>query len=143
MKRLFGTDGIRGVAGTFPLDLATVGCIGTALGEEIMKSGCPPRVIVGRDTRESGSWIAAELIDSLCGAGVETVHDIDVITTPGLAYLTRRHQFELGIMISASHNPYEDNGIKVFSKDGFKLSDARESRLERRIYELIAGSHRF
>ena len=141
MKRLFGTDGIRGVAGNFPLDPVTVGYIGTALGEEIMKSGCAPRVIVGRDTRESGGWIAAELIDSLCGARVETVHDIGVITTPGLAFLTRCHQFELGIMISASHNPYEDNGIKVFSKNGFKLSDDQESRLERRIYELIT-SHR-
>jgi phosphoglucosamine mutase len=141
MKRLFGTDGIRGVAGTFPLDRVTVGYIGIALGEEIMNSGGLPKVIVGRDTRESGGWIAEELIDSICLAGVETVDDVGIITTPGLAFLTRRHQFELGIMISASHNPYEDNGIKVFSKDGFKLSDDRESRLEKRIYELIDSHH--
>jgi phosphoglucosamine mutase len=141
MKRLFGTDGIRGVAGAFPLDQVTVGYIGIALGEEIINSGSQPKVIVGRDTRESGHWIAGGLIHSLCHVGVERVDDVGVITTPGLAFLTRRHQFELGIMISASHNPFEDNGIKIFSKDGFKLSDDREARLEKRIYQLIENRH--
>ena len=69
--------------------------------------------------------------------GVQKVEEVGVITTPGLAFLTRLHQFDLGIMISASHNPYEDNGIKMFSKDGFKLSDDREFRLEKAIYQLI------
>ena len=138
MKRLFGTDGIRGVAGTSPLDQVTVRCVGIALGEEIVSSGHPPRVVVGRDTRESGSWIAEALISALCGAGVDKVHDVGVITTPGLAFITRCYGFELGIMISASHNPYRDNGIKIFSKDGAKLTDARESKLENRICELVS-----
>lgn len=137
MKRLFGTDGIRGVAGTFPLDQVTVGYVGVALGQDLMKSGPFAKVIVGRDTRESGHWITKVLIDSLVKMGVQKVEEVGVITTPGLAFLTRLHQFDLGMMISASHNPYEDNGIKMFSKDGFKLSDDREFRLEKAIYQLI------
>src|SRR5262249_56799611 len=112
---------------------ATVTHIGTALGQELLKCGPEPKVILGRDTRESGQWIAETLIRSLVTAGARIVNDVGVITTPGLAYLTRLHQFELGVMISASHNPYEDNGIKVFSKDGFKLSDKREAALEKMI----------
>ena len=137
MKKLFGTDGIRGIAGAFPLDPSTIGYIGMALGEELIKSSSSRRLVIGRDTRESGRWIAETLIRSLLGTGVQTVDDVGVITTPGLAFLARVHDFELGVMISASHNPYEDNGIKVFSSDGFKLSDGRESQLEKRIDQLI------
>jgi len=137
MKKLFGTDGIRGVAGTFPLDPGTVGYIGLALGETLLSSGNPRRVIVGRDTRESGEWITDKLINILVACGIRDMHNVGVITTPGLAFLTRLHQFDLGIMISASHNPYQDNGIKIFSKDGFKLSDELEADLERSIYGLI------
>ena len=137
MKKLFGTDGIRGVAGTFPLDPGTVGYIGLALGEILTKSGNAGRVVVGHDTRESGEWITGKLISSLTGCGILDIHNVGVITTPGLAFLTRLHQFDLGVMISASHNPYQDNGIKIFSRDGFKLSDELEADLERSIYGLI------
>ena len=137
MKKLFGTDGIRGVAGAFPLDPSTIAYIGMALGEELMRSGSSHNLVIGRDTRESGQWITEILVRCLLATGVRTIDDVGVITTPGLAFLTRAHGFELGVMISASHNPFEDNGIKVFSSDGFKLSDARESQLEKRIDSLI------
>ena len=136
MRKLFGTDGIRGVAGEAPLDEQTLVRIGSALVEEWRQKGARPRVILGRDTRASGEWIAATLIRSMMTSGIEEATDVGVISTPGLAYLTRHHAFDLGIMISASHNPYEDNGIKIFGKDGFKLTDAQELEIERLIEEL-------
>ena len=136
MKRLFGTDGIRSVAGEAPLDENTLRRIGFALGEERKRRGIKPRVILGRDTRASGEWIASNLVRSLSASGMQEACDVGVITTPGLAYLTRHHGFDLGIMISASHNPYQDNGIKIFGRDGFKLTDAQELEIERLIDEL-------
>ncbi len=133
MKRLFGTDGIRGVAGSFPLDEKTVGAIGLALGDSIGTQAGGGRVLLGRDTRESGQWISDRLGQSLAQRDGTTIHDLGVIPTPGLAYLTRAHRYDLGIMISASHNPYQDNGIKLFSKEGYKLPDDLEMRIERRI----------
>src|SRR5919201_915709 len=115
MKDLFGTDGIRGVAGTYPLDSKTVKYIGFALGEYVIQFDRNGRVLLGRDTRESGEWITECLINSLNASGIQAIYDVGIMTTPGLAFLTRFHQFDLGIMISASHNPYKDNGIKVFS----------------------------
>jgi phosphoglucosamine mutase len=137
MKKLFGTDGIRGVAGTFPLDSKTVGYIGLALGDDLSRFDNKGRVILGRDTRESGEWISQCLISSLAASGIRVICEAGVITTPGLAFLTRSNQFDLGVMISASHNPYEDNGIKVFSRDGFKLPDLRELDIERKVHEFI------
>ncbi len=137
MKTLFGTDGIRGVAGCFPLDPATVSHIGQALGEYLVQLGGRSRAIIGRDTRESGGWISEWLKRVLASSGTGMIHDAGIITTPGLAFLTRSEQYHIGIMISASHNPYEDNGIKLFSQDGFKLSDEVEAHLEERIYRLI------
>jgi len=133
MKKLFGTDGIRSLAGEAPLDEHTLGRIGSALVEEWKQEGTKPRVILGRDTRASGEWIAATLVRSMMASGIDEVADVGVISTPGLAYLTRHRGFDLGIMVSASHNPYEDNGIKVFGKDGFKLTDAQELEIERLI----------
>ncbi|MCI0624572.1 MAG: phosphoglucosamine mutase [Acidobacteria bacterium] len=135
MKKLFGTDGIRSVAGEAPLDKETLGRIGWALVEKWQQAGTEPRIIVGRDTRASGEWITAALVQALTNSGIDAATDVGVISTPGLAYLTRLHQFDLGIMISASHNPYQDNGIKVFGRDGFKLSDAEEVEIERLIDE--------
>jgi phosphoglucosamine mutase len=137
MKKLFGTDGIRAVAGTFPLDSKTVSYIGLALGDNLLQFDGKGRVILGRDTRESGEWISQCLINSLAASGIQVICEVGVITTPGLAFLTRSHQFDLGVMISASHNTYEDNGIKVFSRDGFKLSDARELDIERKVHEFV------
>ena len=138
MKKLFGTDGIRSVAGEAPLDEYTLRQIGAALVEEWKQQGIKPRVILGRDTRASGDWIAATLTRSLMASGVEEASDVGVISTPGLAFLTRLREFDLGIMVSASHNPYQDNGIKIFGKNGFKLTDAQELEVERLIEELPA-----
>jgi len=140
MKTLFGTDGIRGVAGSFPLDPKTIYAIGLALGDWIGVKPDGGRVLLGRDTRESGQWISDQLDKALTQKGLEVIHDVGVITTPGLAYLARVHCYDLGIMISASHNPYQDNGIKLFSRDGFKLTDEIELELERKIYSLVGTS---
>ena len=132
---LFGTDGIRGVAGHYPLDPATIRKIGSALGTVLKKSASPVRVVVGRDTRESSEWISRALGSGLAASGAEVV-DAGVITTPGVAFLTRRHGFSAGAMVSASHNPYQDNGIKVFASGGTKLPEAEELEIERRLATL-------
>jgi len=132
--RLFGTDGIRSVAGEYPLDHATVPRLGRSLGKVLQRAdpACPVRVILGQDTRESGSWIARRLAAGLRSSGVEVV-ETGVMTTPGLAFLTRHRGFSAGVVISASHNPYEDNGIKVFSKSGTKLSETLELEIEQEL----------
>ncbi|MXZ36267.1 MAG: phosphoglucosamine mutase [Acidobacteria bacterium] len=132
MTKLFGTDGIRGEAGCFPLDEKTVCAIGLALAEFAGTQGAG-RILIARDTRESGPWIADRLSRGLACRGVSALHDLGVMPTAGLAYLTRARGYDLGIMISASHNPYRDNGIKLFSGDGFKISDDREIEIERSI----------
>src|SRR5215470_15929379 len=129
MKRLFGTDGIRAVAGTPPLDPPSVRRFGLALAAVLAgELGRPPRVACGRDTRESGPWLRDAVADGLAAKG-GTMIDAGVITTPGLAFATQAGLFDAGVMISASHNPFEDNGLKVFSRDGMKLEDAMESRI--------------
>jgi len=137
-KALFGTDGIRGVAGEYPLDPATVFCLGQALGELVARQAPEPEVLVGMDTRESGPWLAGQVAGGLAERGVR-VRSAGVITTPGVAYLTRTGAFVAGIMISASHNPYQDNGIKVFAHSGYKLDDQEEHQLEERIFAGLAA----
>ncbi|MBM3744304.1 MAG: phosphoglucosamine mutase [Acidobacteria bacterium] len=132
-RRLFGTDGIRGVAGEFPLDPATVYSTGVALGELAGRLDPRPEVVLGMDTRESGPGLAAQMAGGLARGGVRA-RFAGVITTPGIAYLTRTHSFVAGVMISASHNPYQDNGIKVFAHSGYKLDDEQEHGLEQRIF---------
>ena len=134
MRKLFGTDGIRGVAGEYPLDRKTVYAIGRALGDHLPAGG--RRVVIGQDTRESSFWIAAVLAGGIKAAGVE-VQSAGVITTPGIACLTRAHGFSAGVVISASHNPWQDNGIKVFGRDGFKLPDQTELEIEAEIFALL------
>ena len=140
-KRLFGTDGIRGVAGSPPLDPVTVTALGIALGDDLARPGrstVPPGpVLIGMDTRESGPAIAAQLADGLRRSGLAT-RFAGVITTPGVAYLTRTGEFSAGVMISASHNPFEDNGLKVFSSTGFKLPDSDEHDIEEEIFRIFA-----
>ncbi len=138
-KQLFGTDGIRGVAGSYPLDAATVYAFGVALGDDATRTHENPEVLIGADTRESGGWIAATVAAGLASRGVRVRH-AGVITTPGVAYLTRMGPFAAGVMISASHNPYRDNGIKVFSHSGFKLPDAEEHLIEQEILALREGA---
>jgi phosphoglucosamine mutase len=128
--KLFGTDGIRGRAGAPPLDPRTINRVGAALVRALPRSDAASRrVLVGRDTRESGEWIERELGRGLSADGAVMV-SAGVIPTPAIAYLTRSESFDAGIVISASHNPYEDNGIKVFSGRGEKLAEALEARIE-------------
>jgi phosphoglucosamine mutase len=142
-RQLFGTDGIRGVAGEFPLTRESVFLIGTALGRDLSKNagaGQTVRVVIGQDTRESSSWIADRLTLGLASQGVE-VHSAGILTTPGVAYLARSRGYSAGIVVSASHNPWMDNGIKVFSGDGYKFPDARELEVEKEIFALIQDQH--
>ncbi|MDR3726260.1 MAG: phosphoglucosamine mutase [Terracidiphilus sp.] len=131
-RKLFGTDGIRAVAGETPLDPTTIFAVGLALGHSLRNTAAEPKVILGRDTRESGPWIAATLAAGLRETGVR-VESAGVITTPAVAFLARTHGFQAGVVISASHNPWKDNGIKLFGADGFKLADAVELAMEEEI----------
>ena len=129
-QRLFGTDGIRGTAGLFPLDDTTVSIIGRSLVLNLsIELGRSPNIVIGRDTRESGEQIELALAAGAISGGA-TVQSAGVITTPGIAYITRATSFDAGIVISASHNPYQDNGIKVFSPSGRKLADELERKIE-------------
>jgi len=129
VRKLFGTDGIRAVAGESPLDANTIFACGLALGHSLRKMTAEPKVILGRDTRESGPWIAAMLAAGLRETGAR-VESAGVITTPAVAFLARTYGFQAGVVISASHNPWRDNGIKLFGADGFKLADAVELAME-------------
>jgi phosphoglucosamine mutase len=137
-KQLFGTDGIRGVAGEYPLDPVTVYAFGVALGRDAVRFRPVPEFLIGADTRESGGWIAELVAGGLEQAGAH-VHYAGVVTTPGVAYLTRTDSFVAGVMISASHNPYQDNGLKVFGHNGFKLPDEEEATVEQEILRLRAS----
>jgi phosphoglucosamine mutase len=134
-KQLFGTDGIRGVAGEYPLDPVTVYAFGLALGHDAVRLHPDPEILIGADTRESGPWIAEMVAGGLRQAGAR-VRYAGVLTTPGIAYLTRTGPFVAGVVISASHNPYQDNGLKVFGHNGFKLPDEEEDIVEREILRL-------
>jgi len=127
--RLFGTDGVRGVAGRYPLDHQTVRRLGAALVRALARGPEVPRVLVGRDTRESGEWIEAELAHGATGERA-IVTSAGVVPTPAVAYLTRSAGYDLGVVISASHNPFEDNGIKVFSGRGEKFTERVEREVE-------------
>ncbi|HUL35338.1 MAG TPA: phosphoglucosamine mutase [Candidatus Eisenbacteria bacterium] len=134
-KALFGTDGIRGVPGTPPLDDATLFATGKALGEFLKKELGSAHVLIGMDTRESGPHIAQLLTSGLQAAGA-SAEFAGVITTPGVACLVRQSDFQAGVVISASHNPYHDNGVKLFSHAGMKFPDAVEEKLETEILRL-------
>ncbi|MGB6133232.1 MAG: phosphoglucosamine mutase [Acidobacteriaceae bacterium] len=138
MRKLFGTDGIRAVAGEAPLDVKTICATGLALAHQIQGQHQHPRVLLGMDTRESSEWIAATIAAGLAAAGAR-VESAGVITTPGIAWLARQHGFSAGVVISASHNPWQDNGIKVFGSDGYKLPDETELRIEDEIFRRLAN----
>ncbi|HZR27098.1 MAG TPA: phosphoglucosamine mutase [Vicinamibacterales bacterium] len=138
IPKLFGTDGVRGVAGQYPLDRATVRRLGAALVRALAnpESRTPKpglRFLIGRDTRESGTWIEAELAHGASGEGA-VVTSAGVVPTPAVAYLTRTHGYDAGVVISASHNPFADNGIKVFSGKGEKFTE----RIEREVEAIVA-----
>jgi phosphoglucosamine mutase len=130
MNRLFGTDGIRGEAGKFPLDPSTIATVGSSLALRLKtKLKRSPFIVIGRDTRESGEWIEEALASAIANTGA-TLKSAGVITTPGVAFLTRSLPADAGVVISASHNPYRDNGIKVFAPSGRKLDDQTERLIE-------------
>ena len=134
-RQLFGTDGIRGVAGNYPLDRKTANAVGAALGKWVLESRQERQVVIGMDTRESGAWLAAEVAGGLAGQGVASDF-AGVTTTPGVAFLAKNGPFAAGVMISASHNPYQDNGIKLIGHSGYKLPDEQEELLESQILSL-------
>jgi phosphoglucosamine mutase len=129
MGRLFGTEGVRGKAGEPPLDASTVQHLGAALVRSMRHDGRPVRFLVGRDTRESGEWIEQELARGVRAEG-GSITTAGIIPTPAIAYLTPRMGYTAGLVISASHNPFEDNGIKVFSGAGEKFTEALEDAVE-------------
>ena len=132
-KELFGTDGIRGIPGTYPLDDATLYGVARALGKYLLERDANPRVLIGMDTRESGPHIAAQLAAGLADDGVGFV-SAGVISTPGVACLVRQNKFSAGMVISASHNPFHDNGVKLFAGTGMKFPDEVEEHLEIEIH---------
>lgn len=136
-RALFGTDGIRGVAGQPPLDPKTAQAVGAALGNWVRATQQPNRdVVIGMDTRESGSWLASAVASGLQRHGID-VEFAGVTTTPGVAYLAKNGRFAAGVMISASHNPYQDNGIKLIDHAGYKFPDDQEELLEAEIFKLL------
>ncbi len=136
MRKLFGTDGIRAVAGEAPLDRKTIYAVGLALAHQLNGAHTQPKVLLGMDTRESSDWIRAIISAGLREGGAH-VENAGVVTTPAIAYLARQHGFSAGIVISASHNPWQDNGIKVFGGDGYKLPDETELRIESEIFKRL------
>ena len=128
-RKLFGTDGIRGTANTDPMTAATALRLGQAAGVLFTRGAHRHRVVVGKDTRLSGYMIEPALVAGFVGAGMDVVL-VGPLPTPAIAMLTRSLRADLGVMISASHNPFEDNGIKLFGPDGFKLSDDTEREIE-------------
>jgi phosphoglucosamine mutase len=134
-KELFGTDGIRGIPGTPPLDDQTLYAVGRGLGEYLRKEHGSAHVLIGMDTRESGPHLAGLLAAGLGKAGA-TIEFAGVITTPGVACLVRQNDYQAGVVISASHNPYHDNGVKLFSHAGMKFPDAEEEKIEAAIFSL-------
>lgn len=134
MEKLFGTDGIRATAGEYPLDYNSVYTLGHALIKLLRTEKLPPRVIIGRDTRESGQWIEQALFQGIEDGNGEAL-SAGLIPTSAISFLTKRHGLSAGIVISASHNPYQDNGIKIFSVQGTKIANYWEEILERAIIE--------
>ena len=134
MTKLFGTDGMRGEAGKFPLDAATVETVGVSLATHLKtKLRRAPLIVIGRDTRESSGWLEQALAAGAAKAGAQW-QSAGVITTPGVAYLTRKLPADAGIVISASHNTYSDNGLKIFARSGRKLDEDTEALIESDVF---------
>ncbi|HUN54465.1 MAG TPA: phosphoglucosamine mutase [Smithella sp.] len=133
MNKLFGTDGIRGVANQYPMTMEVASNVGRAIAHLSKKEGHTPRILTGRDTRLSGDMFESAIISGICSMGVNAI-SVGVIPTPGIAFLTHDMRADAGIVISASHNPSQDNGIKIFNHEGFKLSDEKENKIEELIF---------
>jgi len=133
MGKLFGTDGVRGVANEYPMTAEMALNIGKATAHLFKRQGHQPKIIIGKDTRISGYVLENALVSGICSMGVEAVM-VGTMPTPGIAFLTRDMRADAGIVISASHNPFQDNGIKIFSHTGFKLPDEKEAEIEDMIF---------
>ena len=133
MNKLFGTDGIRGIANEYPMTTEVALNVGRAIAYLSKREGHAPRIIIGKDTRLSGDMFESAIISGICSMGVNAI-SVGVIPTPGIAFLTHSMRADAGIVISASHNPSQDNGIKIFNSDGFKLSDEKENQIEELIF---------
>ena len=133
MGELFGTDGVRGVANQYPMTSEMALNIGRATAHLFKREGHTPRIIIGKDTRISGYMIENALVSGICSMGVNAIL-VGPMPTPGIAFLTSSMRADAGIVISASHNPFQDNGIKIFSNDGYKLPDEKELEIENLIF---------
>jgi len=140
-KRLFGTDGVRGVANIEPMTAETALQLGRAIAYVFKKEDRRHRIVVGKDTRLSGYMLESAMMAGICSMGVDAVM-VGPLPTPGIAFVTQSMRADAGVVISASHNPYQDNGIKFFSRDGLKLPDATELEIERFIFDNADPSHR-
>ena len=140
MRKLFGTDGIRGQANVYPISPDLVLRLGQAIGVFFKEKHNTPKILIGKDTRRSGYMLEQALAAGICSVGVE-VHFLGPLPTPGIAYLTRGLRASAGIVLSASHNPFEDNGIKIFSANGYKLPDEAEEQLEALIDSKTLDQH--
>jgi phosphoglucosamine mutase len=129
MGKLFGTDGIRGMANEYPMTTEVATKLGKAVAYLSKKEGHKPRILIGRDTRLSGDVFESAIISGICSTGVNCI-SVGVMPTPGIAFLTHDTHADAGIVISASHNPAQDNGLKIFNAGGFKLSDEKENKIE-------------
>ena len=139
MGKLFGTDGIRGRANSYPMSPELVLKLGQAIGIYFQKQHDRPKILIGKDTRRSGYMLEQALCSGMCSVGADALF-LGPLPTPGIAYLTRGLRATAGIVISASHNPYYDNGIKIFGSDGFKLADSAELELEQMVLSLDLSS---
>lgn len=133
MRKLFGTDGIRGVANSYPMTTEIAMQLGRAIAFIVKTSNGRHRIVIGKDTRLSGYMIENALAAGICSMGVDVLL-VGPLPTPGIAFITTSMRADAGVVISASHNPFQDNGIKIFSHDGFKLPDAREADIEELIF---------
>src|SRR5690349_4836748 len=139
-RRLFGTDGIRGAANTHPMTAEVALSLGKAAGKLFRRGDHPHRVVIGKDTRLSGYMLEPALTAGFTSAGMNVLL-LGPMPTPAVAFLTRSLRADLGVMVSASHNPFQDNGIKLFGPDGFKLSDEIEAEIERAMADANGNGH--
>jgi len=139
VSRLFGTDGIRGVANQDPMTAEVALRLGQAVAQRFRHPARPGRIVIGKDTRLSGYMLESALQAGIVTAGADVML-VGPLPTPGIAFITSSMRADAGVVISASHNPYQDNGIKIFAADGFKLPDEVEADLERRMSDIAAGS---
>ena len=148
-RKFFGTDGIRGTTNAEPMTAQTALCVGMAAGAHFLRGDHRHRVVIGKDTRLSGYMMESAMVAGFTSVGMDVVL-LGPMPTPAVAMLTRSMRADLGVMISASHNPFADNGIKLFGPDGYKLSDEAEQAIEDRLEkgpklaksEMIGRAHR-